>query len=305
MKPTLLIAGAVTLFMAGAGIASQTASQDRRERSRLVERMQRDRAPASGRVISYGSDALQKIDFHAVPGKPNAPLVVFVHGGGWKRGDKSMMDGSAKLSHWRELGYAVASVNYRLVPAAKVEDQAADVASAVATLRRQATSLGFDPNRIVLSGHSAGAHLVALVGTDPQWLRRAGLPMTALRGVLPIDGAGYHVPSQMGKNEVVLGDTYEQAFGTERARQLALSPTEHGAAPNAPAFLILHVDGRADAKQQSEGLAQALRRAGTPVELKSVPGRGLKGHMEINRKLGEADYPATPVVDAWLAARFR
>lgn len=257
----------------------------------------------AAQTIAYGTDPLQQLDFYPAAAR-TAPLVVFVHGGGWKRGDKGMMRGSDKLKDWHAKGYAVASLNYRLVPGARVEDQAADVAAALAALRNRASSLGFDPARVVLTGHSAGAHLVALVGTDPQWLRRAGLAMTALRGVIPLDGAGYHVPSQMGENSRVLGDTYAQAFGTDPARQLALSPTQHGAAPNAPAFLILHVD-RKDAKAQSERLASVLRRAGTPVELHAVAGKGLRGHMEINRKLGEPDYPATPIVDKWLAARFR
>ena len=257
----------------------------------------------AAQLVRYGPDPLQAIDYY--PAKAaKAPLVLFVHGGGWKRGDKRMMDGSAKLSHWREQGYAVASLNYRLVPKAKVEDQAADVAAGLAALIKQAPRLGFDATRVVLVGHSAGAHLVALVGTDPQWLRGAGLDFGAIDGVVPLDGAGYLVPAQMDKNAMVLGDTYQQAFGTDPVRQLALSPTNHAAAPNAPAFLILHVQ-RDDAKQQSEGLADALRRAGTPVEVHAIPGRGLEGHMEINRKLGEADYPATPIVDRWLAARFR
>lgn len=257
----------------------------------------------TAQLVRYGPDPLQEIDYYAANGA-KAPLVLFVHGGGWKRGDKRMMDGSAKLSRWREQGYAVASLNYRLVPKAKVEDQAADVAAGLAALIKQAPRLGFDATRVVLVGHSAGAHLVALVGTDPQWLRGAGLDFGAIDGVIPLDGAGYLVPAQMDKNAMVLGDTYQQAFGTDPVRQLALSPTNHAAAPNAPAFLILHVQ-RDDAKQQSEGLADALRRAGTPVELHAIPGRGLEGHMEINRKLGEADYPATPIVDRWLAARFR
>lgn len=258
----------------------------------------------AAQLVRYGPDPLQAIDYYPAANGAKAPLVLFVHGGGWKRGDKRMMDGSAKLSRWREQGYAVASLNYRLVPKAKVEDQAADIAAGLAALIKQARRLGFDATRVFLVGHSAGAHLVALVGTDPQWLRGAGLDFGAVDGVIALDGAGYMVPEQMGKNAMVLGDTYEQAFGTDPVRQLALSPTNHAAAPNAPAFLILHVD-RADAKQQSEGLSDALRRAGTPVELYAVPGRGLQGHMEINRKLGEADYPATAIVDRWLAARFR
>lgn len=261
-----------------------------------------DRSADKAQLISYGADPLQAIDYYAST-TTNAPLVLFVHGGGWKRGDKEMVEGSAKLSHWRGQGYAVASLNYRLVPEARVEDQAADVAAGLAALLKQAPRLGFDPNRVVLVGHSAGAHLVAFVGTDPQWLRGAGLGFDAIKGVVPLDGAGYHVPSQMGENQRLLGDTYKQAFGTDPERQKALSPTLHAEAPNAPAFLILHVE-RKDAKSQSEGLARALRKAGTPVELEAIPGRGLRGHMEINRNLGEPAYPATPIVDRWLAERF-
>jgi arylformamidase len=285
---------------AGAMLAAGTVAAQRQDR------LGSDSALATKAVqtISYGPDKLQQLDYYPAAGSSRAPLVVFVHGGGWKRGDKAMMRGSDKLSHWRAQGYAVASLNYRLVPDATVEDQASDVASALATLKRQASSLGFEPDRIALVGHSAGAHLVALVGTDPQWLTKAGLSFGAVRGILPLDGAGYHVPSQMNENQRLLGDTYQQAFGMEHERQLALSPTHHAAAPNASRFLIMHVEGRPDAKRQSEGLARSLRQAGTAVELQSVPGRGLKGHMEINRRLGEPGYPATPIVDAWLAKLF-
>lgn len=254
-------------------------------------------------TLSYGQDPLQALDYW--PGAtPDAPLVVFVHGGGWKRGDMQMMRGSAKLSHWQAAGYGVASVNYRLVPAATVEQQGADVASAVAFLRANAARLGFDADRMVLIGHSAGAHLVALVGTDPAYFRAAGLPMQAVRGIVPLDGAAYNVPDQMGENARLLGDTYEQAFGTDPARQRALSPTFHAAGPNAPEFLILHVQ-RQDGTRQSRELGAALERAGTPVTVQGFDGRGLRGHMQINRNLGEADYPATPVVDAFLARVFR
>ncbi|WP_369025731.1 alpha/beta hydrolase [Qipengyuania sp. RANM35] len=259
------------------------------------------RSPAPAE-LAYGTDRLQKVDVW--PGTVRgAPLVVFVHGGGWKRGDKSMMKGSAKLSHWQGLGYAVASVNYRLVPDATVEQQAQDVADAVALLKRDAKRLGYDAERLVLVGHSAGAHLVALVGTDPTYLRKAGLSYRDIDGVLPLDGAAYDVPAQMDENARLMGETYKQAFGTDPERQKALSPTVHSAAPNAPDFLILHVQRR-DGTEQSRQLGAALRKAGTSAKVQGFEGRGLKGHAEINRKLGEADYPATTVVDAWLAARF-
>jgi arylformamidase len=253
-------------------------------------------------TLAYGQDRLQALDYWA-GATPDAPLVIFVHGGGWKRGDKQMMRRSAKLAHWQAAGYAVASVNYRLVPDASVEQQAADVAAAVAYLRANAARLGFDRSRIALVGHSAGAHLVALVGTDPQYFRTAGLAMDDVRGVVPLDGAAYNVPDQMDENVRLMGDTYEQAFGTDPARQRALSPTAHAAGPNAPEFLILHVQ-REDGTRQSRELGSALRRAGTPATVQGFAGRGLRGHMQINRNLGEADYPATPVVDAFFQRIF-
>ena len=110
--------------------------------------------------IRYAADSpLQFGDLrlpHRPPPPGGYPVAVFVHGGGWQRGDKRLMLGSAKLRHWQAAGYAVASLNYRLVPDATVEQQAADVASAVAYLKANAGGLGFDARRIALVGHSAG-----------------------------------------------------------------------------------------------------------------------------------------------------
>ncbi len=252
----------------------------------------------------YGSDPLQKLDFwHATTALP-APLILFVHGGGWKRGDKKNATGVQKVEHLTGAGYAFASINYRLVPAATVEQQAADVAAALAWLRSHAGQLGVDASRIVLMGHSAGAHLVALVGTDPQYVAAAGLSLSDLRGVIALDGACYDVARQIAEGGRFMRDTYVEAFGTDPARQQALSPTLQAATPNAPAFLILHID-RADGKAQSEALAAALRRAGTSTDVHGVDGTGLRGHMEINRSLGSADYPATAVLDHWLSKLFR
>ena len=256
------------------------------------------------RDLKYGPDGRHALDVF-IPGKPEgkAPVLMFVHGGGWSRGDKRMVDGSDKLAHWREQGYAVASVNYRLVPDASVEEEAADVAQAVAFLKSRAGPLGFDADRIVLVGHSAGAHLVALVGTDPSYLQEAGLSFADIDGVVPLDGAAYDVPQQLAEGPRIMGRTYRQAFGGDAARQARLSPTAQAGAPNASEFLILHVQ-REDGIRQSEALGAALRRAGTHAEVRGFEGAGLRGHAEINRRLGDPAYPATPVLDAFLARVF-
>ncbi|WP_407276598.1 alpha/beta hydrolase [Halothiobacillus sp. DCM-1] len=255
-------------------------------------------------TFSYGSDPLQVLDFYAVPhaSRPT-PLIIFVHGGGWKRGSKDVAASRYAPAHFTQLGYAYAAINYRLVPAATVEQQGEDVALALKALLARAGQLGIDRSRVVLMGHSAGAHLVALVGTDERYLKNVGLSFADIRGVIPIDGAAYDVPRQIAQGGRFMHDTYLQAFGTDPARQRALSPVMQAAAPNAPAFLLLHVQ-RPDGMAQAKELETALKRAGTAVERRDFPGTGLRGHAEINRQLGNPDYAATPVVDAWLRGVF-
>ncbi|NIJ20476.1 acetyl esterase/lipase [Sphingomonas naasensis] len=252
------------------------------------------------REIAYGADPLQRLDLYPARGAAGpAPLIVFVHGGGWRQGDKRNATGGGMAPHFTGRGLAFASVNYRLVPDATVEDQAQDVADAIGYLFRHARALGIDASRIVLAGHSAGAHLSALVATDPRYLKRAGLGLDQLDGVVLLDGAAYDVPAQRQDGPRIMQRIYAQAFGDDPVRQRALSPTLQAAAPNAPAFLILHVD-RDDGKRQSDALGAALTRAGASVSVEALAGKGLRGHMAINRSLGDADYPGTAIVDAWI-----
>ncbi|WP_443027806.1 alpha/beta hydrolase [Sphingopyxis sp. MWB1] len=271
-----------------------------------MERMGADTAPKApgSETIAYGADPLQTLDiWRARDANGPAPLIIFVHGGGWKRGDKDNATGRFKAVHYPGQGYAFASINYRLVPAATVEQQAADVAGAVRALVDRAAVLDIDRRRIVLMGHSAGAHLVALVATDERYLKGAGLSFADIAGVIPIDGAAYDVRAQMNDGPPIMRQTFVQAFGTDPVRQKALSPTVQAAAPNAPAFLLLYVQ-RPDGVRQAKALGTALEKSGSRVEHGSFPGEGLKGHAEINRRLGDPAYAATARVDAWLKRLF-
>ena len=279
---------------------------------------------ASPIELAYGPAPLQKLDYYrpSVPapaaGSPQAPiplqspavtpspapaqsspLVVFVHGGAWNAGDKRNATGQEKIDHFLAQGYAFASLNYRLIPSCTVEEQAQDVASALAFLLAHAGDLGFDPSRVVLMGHSAGAHLAALVGTDMRCLAAVGLGPDTLRGIVLLDGAAYDVPYQVDNVGKMMQRTYLEAFGKDESRQLELSPIHHADAPNVAAFLILHVQ-RPDSIAQSNALAAALNAAGTDAQVMGFEGKGLAGHLEINRRLGDPTYPATPVVDRWL-----
>lgn len=259
-----------------------------------------------GEEMSYGRDEAQKLDFHRARGNARAaPLVLFVHGGGWTNGSKENATGRHMAPHYTGLGYNFATIDYRLVPEGTVEQQGQDVADALAYLLRRAGELGIDRSKVVLMGHSAGAHLVSLVGTDPQYLQRAGLSYRDIDGIIPLDGAAYDVARQMQQSRLpLLKRRYDDAFGKDPARQRALSPTHQAAAPNASDWLILHVE-RDDGRQQAQELARALRRGGSQAEVRELEGRRMRGHMQVNRSMGDPDYEGTPLVDRFLARAFR
>lgn len=94
-----------------------------------------------------------------------APVIVFVHGGGWKNGDKKSGEKNAK---WLvDDGFAVVSINYRLIDVAQWPAQINDCYEAVRWVRRNAQEYNFDPDHVAAWGTSAGGHLVALMGTRP------------------------------------------------------------------------------------------------------------------------------------------
>jgi arylformamidase len=266
-------------------------------RKAISERASAGSPPAPGTVEhAYGPDPKQRLDLVRPAGVAKAPVLLFVHGGGWSIGDKSQAAGNKAV--WaNSKGWAFASANYRLVPQATVEQQAADVASAIAWLRTNAAREGLDPDRIVLMGHSAGAHLAALVGTDPRYLKTAGVQLSAVKGVVLLDGAGYDVPTQASAEMNIVKPMYEAAFGTDPKRQAALSPTRHAGAPNVARWLILPIERRQDSQAQSKGLADALGHAGASATVVAVPA---ESHGSLNRGLGEAGDFATEQVDAFL-----
>lgn len=242
---------------------------------------------------AYGPAERQRLDVWRA-GNKAAPIILYIHGGGWSRGDKRYT-AQPKAEYFLRQGYAFASMNYRLVPDARVEEQAADVARAIGWLSSAAG--GDTPKRrIILMGHSAGAHLAALVGTDPSYLRQAGVSMDDVAAIVLLDGAAYHVPSSLGGRQQFIARMRRTAFGDDKARQLRLSPAAHVAAPNVKQWLILYVD-RAGAPAQAKMLAEGLGKAGARVQARLIAG---SSHMRINRDIGGPGDEATKLVDEFL-----
>jgi arylformamidase len=256
----------------------------------------REAAPG-GAELSYGKDEKQRLDFWSAPEGVNNPgLVVFIHGGGWSKGDKATGTGT-KPAFYNGMGYAFASLNYRLVPDATVDQQGADIATAIAALRRDAQRFGFDGNNITIMGHSAGAHLAALVSSDTRYFEKAGVPIASLKGTILLDGAGYDVAKQMAFGGNRVEDMYQAAFTDNPETQKTLSPSTHVGRPDVNRWLLIYDDSRMDAAEQSNELSAALKKAGASTEVVAVPE---STHMSINRDAGIAESFVGSTIAAFL-----
>jgi arylformamidase len=252
--------------------------------------------------FSYGPHERHRVDFWAARGAAGpAPLLFFVHGGAWRAGDKALDTGYWKQTFFPGRGMALASSNYRLVPGATVEQQAEDSSAALKAVLDRAGELGIDPQRVVLMGHSAGAHLVTLLGTDETWLRTAGLSLANILGVIGNDGACYHVPHQLEGVPEQWRGAFIEAFGNEPERQMRLSPTCNTDGANAPHFLLLHMPHRADGGiKQAHDLADAVRANGSTARVVQVDASLDNGHHELNLWLGQPGHGTTLAVEEWL-----
>lgn len=240
-----------------------------------------------------GGSALNRLDVYAPDGATGLPVVVYVHGGGWRTGDKANV--LHKPAAFNQAGYVFVSIGYRLSPAVQHPAHAEDVARAIGWVRRHIAEYGGDGGRLYLLGHSAGAHLVALVGTDERYLETEGLGLSALDGVVALDGAGYDIPRQVDSNPRV-APLFETAFGTDRTAWPEASPVNHAApGKTIPPFLLIHAGKRTASELQATALAAKLTGAGYRADVKHAKDRN---HTSLNRRLGlPGDEPTCWILD--------
>jgi len=248
---------------------------------------------------------LLSLDVYAPnPSPPQpAPVLIWIHGGGWAIGDKSYQM-RYKPTLFTQAGYCFVSINYRLSPRPASNDPARikfpvheqDVASAIAWVHDHIKDYGGDPTRIALAGHSAGAQLAALVSTDPKYLQAHGLGLDAIRGTIVDDTEGYDVPHVISSG---LSSIYVNAFGDDPQQQHDASALFHVAAgQHIPPMLIVE-RGMPDRVTQAEAFVSALRAAQIPVTVLDAHGYT---HNQVNAEIGVPNEKVvTPPMLAFLA----
>jgi arylformamidase len=243
--------------------------------------------PPSGREVSFGANDAQRLDIYSPRNVQHAPVMVYVHGGGWKKGDKSAV--GQKATYFTNAGWTFVSTNYRLLPEGKHPRNVEDVASAVAWVQDHIAEYGGDPESIFLMGHSAGCHLVSLVATDERHLKKAGKSLATISGVIALDTQAYDVPKLL---KDLPSSLYVDVFGEDETGQRDASPAHHVAEDKGiPPFLIFYSSGMRARPNPTRAAAakafcSALKKAGVPAEVIDASDRN---HGEINQRFGDLE----------------
>jgi acetyl esterase/lipase len=202
----------------------------------------------------------QKLDLYVPRGDGPFPVLLWVHGGAWKMGDRSMFAHVGNA--FAKRGILTAAMSYRLT---KHPEQIQDVAAAVAWLKKNAKDRRGDPDRLFVLGQSAGGHLTALLGLNDKYLKEVDLQPSDIAGYIPISGV-------YGDGIRVFPDVFPKET-LDDAQPLKFAKKD------APPFLILWGDGDPlNIRAGSRKLAQEL--GATSAEMKD------RTHITIVTKIG-------------------
>lgn len=237
--------------------------------------------------LPYGGHPLQKLDVYLPDSPAESPVMVYIHGGGWRRGDKAAV--GVKPAFFKAKGWIFVSVNYRLLPEGQHPVNVNDVALALAKVHDSIAEKGGDPDKIFIMGHSAGAHLASLVATHPGALKGAGKSLSILKGVISLDTNAYDLPTLVG---TAMKPFYDSVFGTNPETLKDASPQFHVAAGKGiPPFLICYSRGMGERAEPvrtaaAEAFRASLEKAGIPA---TVIGATDRNHGEINQWFGREE----------------
>lgn len=252
------------------------------------------------RDVAYygGPDAHRikhKLDLFVPKGGKDYPLLLFVHGGGWIRGDKNFLGIYTKLGKfWAARGVGVIVPNYRLTPTVQHPGHVQDVARAFGWVERNIRKYGGNPEQVIVCGHSAGAHLAALLVTDDKYLKAEKVDLKAVKGVIPMSGV-YEIPAE--------SFLFDRPFGKDPALRKDASPVAH-ARPGLPPFLVIYADSELPycGKDSAEPFCQALRAKQCAVRSLQVKDRN---HMSLIVNASKEGDPVAKAFQEFMDAQLR
>lgn len=233
------------------------------------------RLAAHGR---YGPDPAQRAELWVPAGQATTknggsdrptirhPLVVFVHGGAWRIGEPAEYRFVARTLG--EAGFATALLGYRLVPEGRFPTMLEDTAAGIRWAIDRSAEAGVRTDRIALSGHSAGAYNVTMMGLDPRWLSGVGVAEDRIGGIVSLAGPADFYP--------FTSDSAKNAMGHVAEPRITQPVTF--ARPDAPPMLLLH--GTADTVvrvRNARRLREVLRKVGGQVQVREYQGMGHAG----------------------------
>ena len=214
--------------------------------------------------VAYADGPRHTMDIYRPPGAVGQmPLVVFVHGGNWRTGDKAMYPFVALPLAAR--GAVVAVPDYRLYPDVQFPGFVDDTARAVAWAAAHAAEFGADGGRVFLVGHSAGAYNVAMLAVDPGFLARAGFDRARLAGVVGLAGPYDFLP--------MTGEDVREVFASAQDGPLS-QPITYVDGRNPPLLLLAGTDDTTVMPLNTVSLTAKVRAAGGVAEDKLYPGLG-------------------------------
>lgn len=221
------------------------------------------RGVASTRDIRYDNTSEQMLDIHrARDGTALQPAFVFIHGGYWRMLSKH--DSAFMAANLAAHGVATVVPDYALAPGARLEEIVRQVRAAITWLYRHGRAHGIDPERIVISGSSAGGHLAAAVLADG-WRAQAGLPEDVIKGAMLVSGLFDLEPVQRSFANAWLG--------LDAARARALSPI-HALPAHGPEIVVAWSEHEAAGfKRQSHAFIDAWQQGGRPGKGIEIAGR--------------------------------
>jgi acetyl esterase/lipase len=207
----------------------------------------------------YGPDARNLLDVYAPPQARNAPTVLFVHGGSWQGGDKA--DYQFVGESLARAGYVTGVMSYRLAPQNRYPTYVQDAAAALKWLRDNARTYGGRPDDLFVVGHSAGGFNAVEAVDNVRWLAGAGVPISAVRGVIGIAGP-YSYDFRQFPSRV--------AF-PEGATPDEVMPDRHVRPDAPPHLLLVAANDTTVYPENAINMEAALKKAGIPVTLTVLP----------------------------------